>query len=245
MHKVIALTTAVCMVSWGALGQEAPAATGFKTSLNLGATLNDGNSETLNANGSLVTEGEKDGLGSVRAGVEANYGESTVDGETDTTVENAKAFANAKKTLSERTYASLDGSVLYDDVASIDYRAVLSPALGVYLIKEADLSLSLDAGPAYVWEEVGGVSDDYLALRFAERFDYTISETSKFWQSLEFLPRADDFDDYLLNAEVGVEAAINSSMKLRLVLQNKYDSTPAAELEKNDLALIAGFGLTL
>jgi putative salt-induced outer membrane protein YdiY len=245
MNKAMALTTAVCMVSLGAMGQEAPAAGGFKTSLNLGATLNDGNSETMNANGSLVTEGEKEGLGSVRVGAEANYGESKVDGETDTTVENAKAFANAKKTLSERTYASLDGSVLYDDVAAIDYRAVLSPALGAYLLKGADLSLSIDAGPACIWEKVGGVSDDYLALRFAERFDYTISETSKFWQSLEFLPTADDFDDYLLNAEVGVEAAMNSHMKLRLVVQNKYDSTPAAELEKNDLTLIAGIGLTL
>ncbi len=39
-------------------------------------TLTDGNSETLGANASLVAEGEKEGLGSVIAGAEVNYGES-------------------------------------------------------------------------------------------------------------------------------------------------------------------------
>jgi putative salt-induced outer membrane protein YdiY len=231
----------------------------FKTALNAGLTLTDGNSETLAVNIGLVTEGEKEGLGSVLAGMEANYGESTVSssvtdettGETtvsevkETTVENAKAYANVKKTLSPRTFAALDGSVLYDDVALIDYRALLGPGLGVYLIKNDRRTLTLEAGPSYVWEKLDGITDDYLALRFAQRYTCQATANAKLVQALEYVPEAEDFDNYLLNFELGVEAAMSDRLSLRVVLQNKYDNTPAEGAERNDLSVIAGIGLAL
>ena len=224
---------------------EQAARNGFATTLSAGLTLTDGNSETLAANAVLKTEGEKEGLGSILAGVEANYGESTVDEVKDTTVENAKAYVNVKKTLSPRTFASLDGSVLYDDVALIDYRATVGPGLGIYLVKNEKRTLTLEAGPAYVWEEVDGASDDYWALRFAERYTCQISKTAKLVQALEYVPAAEDFDDYLLTGEIGLEAAMTDRVSLKVVVQDKYDSTPAAEAEYNDISVIAGVGLTL
>ena len=232
---------------------------GWTTALNAGLTMTDGNSETMAANVGLTTEGVKDGLGSVIAGADFNYGESTVSstatdpatGESvvteteETTVENAKAFVNVKKTLSPKTFAYVDGSVLYDDVALIDYRATLGPGLGFYLLKNDKRQLSLEAGPSYVWEKVDGASNDYLALRFAERYSCQATKTAKLVQSLEYLPEAEDFDNYLLTAEIGVEAAMNDHLSLRVVLQDKYDSTPAAGAERNDLSLIAGLGFSL
>ena len=226
----------------------------LKTSLSAGVTLTDGNSETLQANSTLLTEGERARLGSVRAGIEANYGENRVkaageDGVTtdrnDTTIENARAFANAKKTLSPRYFTSVDGGVQYDKIAKIDYRAILAPGLGAYLLKNDSTTLSIEVGPAYIWEKVADVTDNYPAARAAQRLDHALSETAKIWQSAEFLPMADDFGDYLMNVEVGAEAALNSRMNLRLVLQNKHDSTPGAGLEKNDLTLIGGVSLSL
>ena len=239
-------------------GAAAPQA-GFATALNAGLTLTDGNSETLAVNASLKTEGEKEGLGSVLAGAEANYGESTVagtavdpaTGETvatesdEKTVENAKVYANVKKTLSPRTFAALDGAALYDDIAQIDYRATLGPGLGLYVVKNDRRTLSLEAGPSYLWEEVAGAANDYLALRFAERYACQATKTAKLVQSLEYVPEAEDFDNYLLTGEIGVEAAINDHLSLRVVVQDKYDNTPAPGAERNDLSLIAGLGLTL
>jgi hypothetical protein len=37
---------------------------------------------------------------------------------------------------------------------------------------------------------------------------------------------------------------MNAHLNLRLVLQDKYDSTPGAGLEENDVALIAGISLS-
>ncbi len=263
MKKIAVMLVLAMAVSASAAEKKADEAAapkdGWTTALNAGLTMTDGNSETMAANVGLTTEGVKDGLGSVIAGADFNYGESTVSstatdpatGESvvteteETTVENAKAFVNVKKTLSAKTFAYLDGSVLYDDVALIDYRATLGPGLGFYLVKNDKRQLSLEAGPSYVWEKVDGASNDYLALRFAERYSCQATKTAKLVQSLEYLPEAEDFDNYLLTAEVGVEAAMNDHLSLRIVLQDKYDSTPAPGAERNDLSLIAGLGFTL
>lgn len=238
------LIALVCVCAFGAIAAELlKPADGFKNTVSAGVALTDGNSETMQANAAIVTEGERTGLGSVRVGAEGNYGESTVDGEQDTTVENARAFANVKKTITARTYGVLDAAVLYDDIAQVDYRATLSPGLGTYVVKNARTALSFEAGPAYVWEKVEGETDDYFALRFAERFTHAISDTAKVWQSAEYLPKAADFDDYLATVEIGIEAALNTHMNLRLVLQDKYDNTPGEGLKRNDLALISGISV--
>lgn len=240
------LTTGILMiVILAAVAVRAEETNRFKTTLSIGYSMTDGNSKTMQANGTLVTEGEKEGLGSIRAGIEANYGESTVNSQKENTVNNANVFANAKKTITPRTFGYLAASVLSDDIADIDYRATIGPGLGVYLVKNENTTLSIEAGPSYVWQQVAGTPDDYLVLRFAERFDQKFSATAKMWQSAEYLPTADNFDQYLLNAELGTEASINTRVSLRLVFQDKYNSTPADDLEKNDISLIAGISVKL
>lgn len=254
LNRLLTGTLIVCLaISTEVQGQ----ASKTGTTASFAASLTDGNSDTLNANASIVTTGEKEGLGSYRAGVEGSYGENTVrtetttDGRTtvtekdETTVENAKAFANVKKTLTEKTFAYVDGSLLYDDVAKIDYRGIVGPGLGVYLLKDDISALSMEAGVAYVWEDVADVEDDYAALRLAQRFDYKLSDNAKIWEGVEYLPQLNDFDNYLLVGEIGIEAAVNATLSLRLALQDRYDSQPGAGLEKNDLAFIAGIAVKL
>lgn len=257
MKNIMIAVALLASVTVGVFAQEEGKPAGFKHSLSAGVTMTDGNSETMQANLSMLTEGEKESLGSVRAGAEFNYGESTVEREStvdgvatvedvdETTVENARAFANAKKTMSPLTFGYVDVSFLYDDIAMVDHRFVAGPGLGVYPLKNDITSLLFEAGPSYVWEKVADVSDDYLAVRFAERFTHALSDTAKVWQSAEYLPKADDFGDYLLSAEVGVEAALNAHLNLGLVLRDKYDSEPGEGLEKNDLALIGRISVSL
>jgi len=216
----------------------------MRTTLAVGATLTDGNSDTVQGNVSLITEGENR-LGSVGAGAEFNYGESTVEGETDTTTENGKVFAEVKKTLSDRFFAYMGGFALYDNIADIDYRVGLGPGLGVYLLKSEATVFSVETGFSYIWEEVGGLADDYPALRAAESIEHHITKTARLWQAAEYLPQTADFGNYLANAEVGIEAALNAKLSLRFVVQDKYDSKPAAGREKNDVMAIAGISMKL
>ncbi len=220
-----------------------PAPATWKTSLNLGLSLTEGNSETRVANVALLTEGEKPRLGSVRAGVETHYGEARIGDAREKTVENARVFSNVRKMWGDRFFASGDAAVVHDDVARVAYRATLGPGAGVYLVKNDRSSLSVDAGVSYVWEKVAGTRDDFLAVRLAEAFTHQLSATAKLWQSVEALPRIEDFGNYLIKAELGIEAAINARVSLRIALQDQYDSDPAQDSEKNDLSLVAGISL--
>jgi putative salt-induced outer membrane protein YdiY len=56
---------------------------------------------------------------------------------------------------------------------------------------------------------------------------------------LEFLPQVDDFNNYILNGEIGVESALTKSWALSVILQDTYDNEPAPGREKNDVKLIA------
>lgn len=216
-------------------------AEGFKTSLSLGATATDGNSETLTLTAGVLTERKTD-ADSWRFGVDGQYGEVG----SSTTNEQAKAFAGYRRTISGRTYGLLDVTLGYDAIADIDYRLIVSPGLGYYLVKDAATTLGLELGPSYIKEEVADVEDDYFALRIAERFDRTLSASAKCWQAAEYLPSFDDFqDDYLLNVEVGVEAQINATASIRLVVKDAYDSTPAPGREKNDLSVVAALAYSL
>jgi hypothetical protein len=115
----------------------------------------------------------------------------------------------------------------------------LGPGLGVYAIKTAMTKLSGELGPSYIWEKVGGVKDDYPALRVAEGFEHKFGQ-GKVWQTAEWMPEFEDFSQYLVRAELGAEAAMNSHLNLRVVLQDRYDSLPAPGRDHNDLTTIIG-----
>lgn len=210
------------------------------TTISLGANLTDGNSDTLALSARLQDESTfAESWKSVLA-AEANYGET----DDEKSVDNAKIQENIQKSFTSLLYAALDASAAYDDIALLDYRFILGPAAGLHLIATDPFTLDVEVGPSYVWEKLDDVTDDYLAVRFAERAAWTISETSKLVQDLEYLPKADDFDQYLLNAGVSLETKVAANLVLSLSLEDKYNSTPAEGLEENDLSLVASLGLS-
>ena len=165
-------------------------ASAFSTTLSLGANLTDGNSDTLALTARLQNETTfAESWKSVLA-AEANYGET----ESEKNVDNAKIQENIQKSFNSLLYAAIDASAAYDDIALLDYRFVLGPAAGLHVIATDPFTLDVEVGPSYVWEKLDDETDDYLAVRFAERAAWTISETSKLVQDLEYLPKADYFD---------------------------------------------------
>jgi putative salt-induced outer membrane protein YdiY len=236
------------------VAQEAkPAATApvapWNTSLAAGVNVSRGNTRTMLLNGKVMSEFRKDS-NEASLGVEGNYGEAEVtaaDGTTETqgNVENARGYADYRRLLNAHTYGYLNSEIRNDNIAGIDYRFIVGPGIGQYLIRGDAQNLSVEAGVAYISEKVAGIEDDKMALRLAQKYDRKIGSSAKVWESAECLPTIDDFDDYLFTAEVGVEAAMNARVSLRLVLQDKYDSTPGAGLKRNDLVVIGGLTVKL
>jgi len=202
-------------------------------SATVGLNATSGNSDTLMVGASA--EAEKETLDDLwRFTVGGAYGET----EGDKTAENAKAVGRYERNLGERMFVSGTGEIGYDSIADVDYRIILSPALGYYLIRNERMSLSVEAGPSYVFERVGGVDDDYLALRLADRFEYKLSENAQIWQATEYIAEFSDFDNFLLKSEVGAEALLRANLSLSLIVQHTYDNVPAPGLDESDLSIL-------
>jgi putative salt-induced outer membrane protein len=223
-----------------ALAALSMAATGYSQSTNrwetsaaLGMTLTKGNSDTLMVTADALTS-RKYTSDELSFGVSLSYGEQSDIKNNET----AKAFGQWNHLFTERFYGYVRADALHDAIADIDYRITLSPGVGYYFIKNEKMLLSGEVGPGVVIEKQGGEEKIYFVGRVAEKFEYKFSDKAKMWQMAEFLPQLDDFDNFIINAEIGVEASITGKTALRAVLQDTYDNEPAPGRKKNDLKLV-------
>jgi putative salt-induced outer membrane protein YdiY len=204
-------------------------------------TLTRGNSETLLATLSLDSK-RKWARDEASPGISGGYGESKVNDVNTKNTEFVQAYGQYNHLFTDRFYGGvrLDGQ--YDGIAGINYRFKVSPMVGYYLIKNDKMTLAAEAGPSLIYEKLAGQSaHGYWAARFAERFEYKLTATTKVWESLEYLPKVDDWSkNYLLNFEAGIDTSISKQWSLRVVFQDQYASEPANGRKQNDMRLLAG-----
>ena len=207
---------------------------GWEKSAALGLTLTRGNSKTLLFTGNLQAT-RKSAENEWNLGADATYGEN----EDVKNAENIRGYGQYNRLFTERFFGYARLEAFHDDIADIDYRITVGPGVGYYFVKEPAMTLRGEVGPSFVHEKQGGQTDNYLTLRVAERFDWKINERAKIWQGLEFLPQVDDFDNFIVNAEVGLETSITTKLSLRTYVQDTYDNEPAADRQKNDLKFVS------
>jgi len=215
-------------------------------SVTAGFNYTDGNSKTssINLNGKTT----RDYQGEVyRFEADYNYGNAAADGETqrEETKNNTRGTAEYKHILDEVYFWGAGTSIFHDDIASIRYRSILNPSLGAYVLREESIKLSLEAGPSYVWEKKGADTENYLAPRVADRFEWKFSPTAKLFQWTEYLVSADDSSNYLVNAEMGLEAALTSLVNVVILVRDNYVNQPAEDRKQNDIATITGLKVNL
>jgi putative salt-induced outer membrane protein YdiY len=224
----------------------------WESSAALGMTLTSGNSDTMMVTANVQSARKWD-RNELALGADATYGET----DSDVNAASAHAFAQYNRLFTERLFAYGRVDALNDAIADINYRVSISPGIGYYFIKNDKCFLSGEFGPGYVWESTSGTvtdtnkpagsrvvheTDNYLTLRFAERFEYKLTTAAKLWQSAEFVPQAEDFGNYVFTAEIGIETAISKATSLRVFMQDIYRSEPAPGRKENDLKLVAAVG---
>lgn len=202
----------------------------WKGGISFGFNLTDGNSDVTLLNFGAKASREKD---KNIWNFEGNYSYGEDDNEVN--VDTSEVIGEYKRLLNERWFAALGVNYSRDEIADVKYRVKTNPALGYFILKSNEHKLSLEAGPSYIFEEVGDIEDDYAAYRLAKRYDWQITKISKFYDKLEGTVSVDDSENYLINAEVGIEAAIVDALALVLKVVVDYDNEPAAGSERTDI----------
>jgi putative salt-induced outer membrane protein YdiY len=244
-HRAIVLAAALVCLGSGLNAADSPASAEatnkWVTTAAASLTLTRGNSETFLATLGLDTQ-RKWAKDEVYMGLSGGYGESTVNDVNTKNTEFVQGFAQYNHLFTERFYGALRLDAQDDQIAGIEYRFKVSPLVGYYLIKNDRMTLAAEAGPSLIYEHLKGQDPHgYWAARFAERFEYKLTATTRLWESLEYLPKVDEWDkNYLLNFEAGIETAITKKWSLRVVFQDQYASQPANGRKQNDMRLLAG-----
>lgn len=213
-----------------------PAKIHWESSLSAGLTLTRGNSDTLLVTGALVTE-KKGKINEWSFGADGGYGEDQGEKNVDT----VHLFGQVNHFFSEKFFGYLRVNALHDGISDLQYRLTIGPGVGYYLRKETNTSLSVEGGSAIVFERLGSEDTTYATLRFAERFEHKFTEQrARLWQSFEILPQVNDFNNYIINAEIGIETAISKKVSLQTFLVDNYINEPAAGRKNNDVKIVSG-----
>jgi len=213
----------------------------WESSAAAGLTLTRGNSDSTLATLTAGTDGKWDDS-ELSIGADATYGRTKAPGQSTatTSAELLHGFAQYNWLFTDRLYGYGRVEGLHDGVADIKYRATLSAGAGYYLIKTTNTDLSAEVGPGYVIQELGDDSTSYATVRAGEKFHQALSDRARIWQTAELLPQVDKLDNYIVNAEIGIEADLTRDKKwsLRSYITDTFNHRPAPGRQKNDVTWI-------
>ena len=208
----------------------------WESSVGFGFTLTHGNSDTLLATGSIQTR-KKTLTDEISLGADGAYGENN----SVQNVNTAHGFSQYNHLFSERFFGYLRADAVHDEIANLQYRITLSPGVGYYFLRQTNNSFAGEFGPAMVFQQLGNQGENYVTLRAAERFEHRFTENSaRVWEAVEILPQIDRFDNYIVNAQAGIEAAISKKVSLQISLQDNFVNEPAPGRQQNDLRIVSG-----
>jgi putative salt-induced outer membrane protein YdiY len=215
-------------------------AEGWESAINIGLTATSGNSQTSTVNGSLETKLEKPDL-IVRAAASATYGHSG----SQTSADKSNAFAQYSYLFTDRFTGNVNFGYDRDRIVDLVWRFYTGPGVGYFFIKGDQATLIGEMGVSYFREKYERTqAADYYVLRIAERGEWKVTNTFRFWETAEYLPVTNDFSEkYIVKAEAGVETAITPLTRLRFLVQDYYNSFPPSGRKKNDVTYIAAVGV--
>ncbi len=244
MKKTIAtfIAAAGILVAFAETKTDTSAATGapvkkcpWDSSVSAGLTMTRGNTSTTLFSADFLTK-RKTSTDEYMIGLAGAYGEqNSMD-----TVNNYKVFAQWNHLVTDRFYAYLRADGLRDIIADLDYRLTVGPGAGYYLVKGTNIMLATEAGANFEAQRLGGKDETFATVRLAERFEYKFNDHARLWQNVEVFPQVDKLENYVVNFEIGIEAAISKTFSLKTYLDDTYANRPALGRKKNDVKLVAG-----
>jgi putative salt-induced outer membrane protein YdiY len=252
--NVVTITNVAAAVPAPAASPAAPAKNPWQNTASAGLTLTRGNSQNMLFSADILTEKKtKENEYSFGAGVSYGnqsspqtiviLGKSANITTSKDTVNAYTAFGQWNHLFTDTFFGYVRADVLRDTIASIDYRVNLGPGVGYYLIKKDATTLAFEAGAGFENEHLLNSAKAYQSfatVRLAERFEHKFNDRARLWQKVELLPDVGNFNNYVVNFEIGVEAAVSKSFSLKTYLDDTYNNVPATGRQKNDAKIVAG-----
>jgi len=214
-----------------------PAPKAWKSSIYGGFAAKSGNttSSSYNYGGDFLRDGQ---VYRGRLKVDGSYSQA----ERQVTVSKSEVSGEMRRMLDERWFAYGILSALHDEIKDLSYRTKTGPGMGYYFFDSKDLTVDVSSGPLYVQEKKAGLTSGYLAWRFAQGVSWQMTDTFRWWESVEADVDTTDTAAYVLAFKTGIESKINNNLSLIFTVKDDYDSRPeaAGKIKRNDMEVSTG-----
>ena len=241
--------TFVDLVQVEAINPPEKKAVEFKGHLNLGSSVEDGNTNdrSFNLNGEFVANSERQRL---TINGYSTYGD---DGNAVTS-RNARGFFKYDFFVSKRVYPNVAASFEGDAFADLTLRTTIAGGLGLQIIRAGDfdsaplkgLEFALEAGAGYLWEDRRrGEDEAYPISRWYMKIEWPfIPGRVTFFHVSEVFPSLEDKDDVNGIARTGFRFTIVENFVATLQVNYRWDNTPPPGTERDDTQYLVTLGYT-
>jgi putative salt-induced outer membrane protein YdiY len=229
-------------------GADASLFPGWLIDLSAGYALSRGNSDTSDflARAAVIKKFEE--TWQLIAKGEYAWGEvkDQDTGEYDKTADRGLLSAQANLFVIESGFLYGRSEISYDKIKKLDRRLDNGIGVGYELYRAEETYTSVEAGVAYIDSKYEDNQRDHgVHLRLAQSGSLVINERVTLIESVEYKPKFEDFDDYLINAEAALRVDLFSQIYFMLSVTDRYDNTPAAGTKRNDLSVISSLGVAI
>ena len=151
-------------------------------------------------------------------------------------------------------YTYENGRYEQDDIAGLDYRLRLGAGVGYQWLDDKKFdatgswSFNQEFGVAWIRVDYKNpdpdADDSYATFRYAHHLKYhpKWNPDIEGFHNLEYLPQIDDFDNYLIKADIGFTTKIIMDFDLLAKIEWDYNSMPALGRKSSDIRYIVGLG---
>jgi putative salt-induced outer membrane protein YdiY len=148
-----------------------------------------------------------------------------------------KLFAGVRGTrmLNQDFSLFASASVLQDTFAGLDPRILAAAGVTYAFLKGPEHELAFDVGLTWTRDKlVGDGSTSYVGGIAAARYGWNITKTSKFTEHLAFYPSFQQGSNWRIESTTGLQAAVSSTVALKLAYAFRYANRPVAGFGKTD-----------
>ncbi len=221
---------------------------GWLIDLSAGYSMNRGNSDTQNLLARAAAIKQFEETWKLTGKGEYAWGK-TKDQETreyEQTADRGQLSGQADLFLIENGFLYGRSEASYDRIKDLDRRLDSGLGIGYNVWRREENFAALEAGVSYIDSKYeNGATDHGLFLRMAQNGALKINERVTLIESVEYKPKFEDFNDYLLTAEAALRVSLSGALYFQLTATSRYDNNAPEGVERNDLSMIASLGLSI
>jgi putative salt-induced outer membrane protein YdiY len=214
----------------------------WTSSIGLGVTTTSGNSDVTNV---AVTFQALNDRAKTRWSTSANVAYTTTDGAE--TANRGGVSTRYEVFPMDRFFYFGKIGIEYDRFTNLDLRTSPGGGVGYILVQEGKRSLSVSAGVNAVTDFFNDdTRDSRGTLSFRQELALPLSAVASLSQNFNIQNNFDDFEDFLLDAELSLSSKVSERLSLKASLLDKYDNRPFSDdVRKNDVTFITSLNYTL